>query len=65
VIRNLKSVGIRLDRLSKAVLAHDLGPHHHRQRREFLVRIKALAREHKARCLVIDPVSTWPKPATS
>jgi circadian clock protein KaiC len=25
------------------------------------VRIKTLAREHKARCLVIDPVSTWSK----
>jgi circadian clock protein KaiC len=27
----------------------------------YLVRIKALAREHRARCLVIDPVSTWSK----
>jgi circadian clock protein KaiC len=25
----------------------------------YLVRIKTLAKEHKARCLVIDPVSTW------
>ena len=25
----------------------------------YLVRIKTLATEHKARCLVIDPVSTW------
>jgi circadian clock protein KaiC len=27
----------------------------------YLVRIKTLANEHKARCLVIDPVSTWSK----
>jgi circadian clock protein KaiC len=27
----------------------------------YLVRIKTLAKEHKARCLVIDPVSTWSK----
>ena len=33
VIRNLASVGIRLDRYVKnGLLAHDLGPHHHRQR---------------------------------
>ena len=27
----------------------------------YLVRIKTLANEHKARCIVIDPVSTWSK----
>jgi circadian clock protein KaiC len=27
----------------------------------YLMSIKTLAREHKARCLVIDPVSTWSK----
>jgi circadian clock protein KaiC len=27
----------------------------------YLGRIKTLAKEHKARCLVIDPVSTWSK----
>jgi circadian clock protein KaiC len=27
----------------------------------YLVRIKTLAKEHKARCLVIDPMSTWYK----
>jgi circadian clock protein KaiC len=27
----------------------------------YLMRIKTLAQEHKARCLVIDPVSTWSK----
>ena len=33
VIRNLASVGIQLDRYVKSgSLAHDLGPHHHRQR---------------------------------
>jgi circadian clock protein KaiC len=27
----------------------------------YLVRIKTMAKEHKARCLVIDPMSTWSK----
>jgi circadian clock protein KaiC len=62
VIRNLKSVGIRLDRFIKSGLlriisARSMGG----SAESILVRIKTLAREHKARCLVIDPVSTLAK----
>jgi circadian clock protein KaiC len=62
VIRNLKSVGIRLDRYVKSGLlsmisARSMGG----SAESLLVRIKTLAREHRARCLVIDPVSTLAK----
>lgn len=59
VVRNLGSVGIRLDHhvdsgLLRMVSARTiLG-----SAETLLVRIKALARDHAARCLVIDPVST-------
>lgn len=59
VVRNLGSVGIRLDPhvdsgLLRMVSAGTiLG-----SAETLLVRIKALARAHGARCLVIDPVST-------
>ena len=60
VIRNLASVGIRLDRHVKSdclrmVSARTIAG----SAETYLVRVKALAREHRARCLVIDPVSTW------
>ncbi len=60
VIRNLMSVGIRLDRhikngclrlISSRTIAGSSAT--------YLARIKALAKEHTARCLVIDPVSRW------
>jgi circadian clock protein KaiC len=62
VIRNLKSVGIRLDRYLKSgvlrmISARSMGG----SAESVLVRIKTLAREHKVRCLVIDPVSTLAK----
>jgi circadian clock protein KaiC len=62
VIRNLASVGIRLDRFAKngrlrVVSARTITG----SAENFLVRIKAIAREHRARCLVIDPVSTFAK----
>jgi circadian clock protein KaiC len=62
VIRNLKSVGIRLDRyvksgLLRVISARSMGG----SAESLLVRIKTLARDHKARCLVIDPVSTLAK----
>ena len=62
VIRDLGSVGIRLDRhvkngrLRMASARTITG-----SAETYLVRIKTLAKEHKARCLVIDPVSTWSK----
>ena len=62
VIRNLASVGIRLDRyvrsgLLRMISARTVGG----SGEMYLVRIKALAKEHRSRCLVIDPVSTWAK----
>ncbi len=62
VIRNLGSVGIRLGahlkngRL-KMVSARTITG----SAETYLVRIKTLAKEHRARCLVIDPVSTLSK----
>jgi len=62
VIRNLAAVGIRLDRYVRSralrmISARTVGG----SGEMYLVRIKALAKEHRARCLVIDPVSTWAK----
>jgi circadian clock protein KaiC len=59
VIRNLSSVGIRLHHHVKSgrlrmVSARTIsGSAEH-----FLSQLKTLAREHKARCLVIDPISS-------
>jgi circadian clock protein KaiC len=62
VIRNLLSVRIRLQRfvdngLLRMVSARTISG----SAETLLVRIKALAREHDAHCLVIDPVSTLAK----
>jgi circadian clock protein KaiC len=62
VIRNLTSVGIRLERFVKNGLLRMISARTITGSAEtLLVRIKALAKEHKARCLVIDPVSTLSK----
>ena len=62
VIRNLASVGIRLDRYVKSGLLRMVSARTITGSAEtYLVRIKALAKEHNARCLVIDPVSTLSK----
>lgn len=62
VIRNLTSVGIRLDRFVKSGRLRMISARTITGSAEsLLVRIKSLAREHKARCLVIDPVSTLSK----
>ena len=62
VVRNLASVGIRLDRFVKNGLLRLISARTISGSAEtYLVRIKALAREHSARCLVIDPVSTLSK----
>ena len=62
VIRNLASVGIRLGRFLKngrlrMISARSIAG----SAETYLVRIKTLAQEHAARCLVIDPVSAWYK----
>lgn len=62
VIRNLGSVGIRLERfvddgsLSMISARTITG-----SAETYLVRIKTLAKEHRARCLVVDPISTLSK----
>jgi circadian clock protein KaiC len=62
VVRNLSSVGIKLDRFVKSGLLKMVSARTITGSAEtYLVRIKTLAREHDARCLVIDPVSTLSK----
>ncbi len=64
VVRNLLSVGIRLDRYIKSGRLRMSSTRTVTGSAEgYLVRIKTLAKEHKARCVVIDPVSTWSKSA--
>jgi circadian clock protein KaiC len=59
VIRNLGSVGIRLARHVKSGCLRILSARTITGSAEsLLVRIKALAKQHRARCLVIDPVSS-------
>ena len=62
VIRDLASVSIRLDRYVKNGRLRMISARNITGSAEiYLVRIKTLAKEHGARCLVIDPVSTWSK----
>ncbi|MET0543029.1 MAG: circadian clock protein KaiC [Variovorax sp.] len=62
VVRNLASVGIKLDRFVKSGLLRIISARTITGSAEtYLVRIKALAADHEARCLVIDPVSTLSK----
>jgi len=62
VIRNLLSVGIHLDRYVKSGCLRMISARAITGSAEtYLVRIKALAQEHGARCVVIDPVSAWSK----
>jgi circadian clock protein KaiC len=62
VIRDLASVGIQLDRFVKNGRLRLASARTITGSAEtYLVRIKTLASEHKARCLVIDPMSIWSK----
>jgi circadian clock protein KaiC len=62
VVRNLTSVGIRLQRFVKKGLLRMISARTITGSAEtVLVRIKSQAREHDARCVVIDPVSTLAK----
>ncbi|MGK2913443.1 MAG: circadian clock protein KaiC [Porticoccaceae bacterium] len=62
VIRNLASVGIQLDPYVKNGCLHMIPARTITGSAEiYLWRIKTLAKEHGARCLVIDPVYTWSK----
>jgi len=62
VVRNLASVGIRLDLYIKNGCLRMISARTIAGSAEtYLVRIKTLAKQHGARCLVIDPVSAWYK----
>jgi circadian clock protein KaiC len=62
VMRNLTSVGIHLDHHAKSGVLRMISARTITGSAEtLLVRIKALAQEHGARCLIIDPVSTLSK----
>jgi len=62
VSRNLSSVGIHLDRHTKSGVLRIISARTITGSAEaYLVHIKALTLEHEARCLVVDPVSTWAK----
>ena len=64
VIRNLASVGIKLDRYVQSGMLRMISASTVTGSPEtYLVRIKTLAIEHGARCMVVDPVSTWSKSA--
>src|SRR5688572_23622812 len=62
VIRNLGSVGIQLERFVEDGTLHMVSARTITGSAEtYLVRIKTLAKEHRARCVVIDPISTLSK----
>jgi circadian clock protein KaiC len=62
VVRDLGSVGIRLEQYVKSGRLRMASARSITGSAEtYLVRIKTLATEHAARCLVIDPMSTWSK----
>ena len=62
VVRDLASVGIQLGRhLKNGRLRLASARTITGSAETYLVRIKTLASEHGARCLVIDPMSTWSK----
>jgi circadian clock protein KaiC len=62
VVRDLASVGIQLGRYQKSGCLRLASARAITGSAEtYLVRIKTLATEHRARCLVIDPMSTWSK----
>ena len=62
VIRNLGSVGIQLNRFVENGSLNMVSARTITGSAEtYLVRIKTLAKEHQARCLVVDPISTLSK----
>lgn len=62
IVRNLESIGIRLKRYVKNGLLRMISARGFSGSAEsYLMRIKTLAADHKARCVVIDPISTWSK----
>jgi len=65
VVRNLSSVGLQLERyISNGCLRMVSARNLTGSAEAYLVRIKALAIEHNARCVIIDPASAWSTSAT-
>lgn len=65
VIRNLASVGIRLEAFVKSGLLQIISARSIEGSAEiYMMKIRTLALEHRVRCLVIDPISTWSKSGT-
>lgn len=65
VVRNLASVGIALERHVQSGCLQMVSSRSISGSAEtYLLRIKSLAQTQGARCLVIDPVSTWAKAGT-
>ena len=62
VVRNLASVSIKLERfVKKGLLRLELARAISGSAEIYLMQIKNLAKEHRARCLIIDPVSALSK----
>ena len=65
VVRDLTSVGIRLGPYMKSGVLSMISARTIAGSAEtYLVSIKSLATDHRARCIVIDPVSTWSRSGT-
>lgn len=65
VVRNLASVNIRLGRFVKSgMLRMESARGIAGSAESYLLRIKTMALEQQARCMVIDPMSTWAKSGT-
>lgn len=65
VIRNLASVGIQLDRfVDNGTLCMVSARNITGSAEAYLMRIKALAKQHEARCIVLDPASAWSTSST-
>ncbi len=66
VRRNLASVGIGLDQhIASGMLQMVSARAISGSAETYLSRIRTLARDHSARCLVVDPVSIWARPGNN
>jgi circadian clock protein KaiC len=62
MVRDLSSVGIRLDTHVESGSLRMISARSVTGSAEsYLIRLKALAEDHSARCVIVDPVSTWTK----
>jgi circadian clock protein KaiC len=62
MVRDLSSVGVRLDaHVESGCLRMIAARSVTGSAESYLIRLKALAEEHSARCVIVDPVSSWTK----